>query len=64
MKIIRSFTNLNEVCGEKTHFGVLEMLYDRVWDGNKFLNENFCPEKPCFHATSHLKIEANLRIIC
>ena len=53
MKIIRSFTNLNEVCGEKTHFGVLEMLYDRVWDGDKFLNENFCPEKPCFHATSH-----------
>ena len=40
------------------------MVYDRVWDKDKFLNENFCLERPCFHTTNHLRIEANPGIIC
>ena len=49
---------------KKTRFDVLEMVNDRVWDGDKFLNESFYLEKPCFHATSRSKIEANPGIIC
>ena len=34
------------------------MVYDRVGDGDKHLYETFGLERPQFHATSHLKIEA------
>ena len=36
------------------------MVYDRVGDANKFPYENFSLGRPCFHATSHLKIEAEV----
>ena len=39
-------------------FRILVMLYDRVGDGDKFWYENYGLERPRFHATSHLKIEA------
>ena len=43
---------------QRTLFGFLAMVYDRVSDGDKFLYENFGLERPCFHAKSQLKIEA------
>ena len=40
-----------------SRFGFLVMVYDRIGDGDKFLNENFCLGRPHFFATSHLKNE-------
>ena len=36
------------------------MVYDRVVDGDKISKENFSLGRPRFHATSHLKIEAEV----
>ena len=36
------------------------MVYDTVGDGDKFSDENFGLGRPCFHAISHLKIEAKV----
>ena len=43
---------------QRTLFGFLVMVYDRVGDGDKFLNEHVALERPLFHATSELKIKA------
>ena len=42
----------------KKLFHFLVTVYDRVADGDKFSYENFGLGRSCFHATSHLKIEA------
>ena len=42
---------------QKTLFGFLVMVYDRVGEGNKFSNQYFGFKRPRFHTTSHLKIE-------
>ena len=34
------------------------MRYDRVGDGDKNSYETFGLQRPCFHATSYLKIKA------
>ena len=36
------------------------MAYDTVGDGDKISEENFDVGRPCFHATSHSKIEAKV----
>ena len=33
------------------------IFYDRVGDGDKISKENFGSGKPCFHATSQLKVK-------
>ena len=43
-----------------TLFGFLVMLYDRVDDWDIFSKKNVGLRRLCFHATSHLKIEAKL----
>ena len=43
-----------------TLFGFLEMLYDRLDDGDKFSKKNFGFGGLCFHATSHLKVSPAL----
>ena len=45
---------------ELTLFGFLLMLYDRVVDGDNIPKENFGLGRSRFHATSHLKIEAEV----
>ena len=45
---------------QKLFFGFLVMVCDRVDDGHKFSNENLDPGRPCFHGTSHLKVEAKV----
>ena len=44
---------------QRTIFVFLVLVYDRVGDRDKFLCENFSLGRPRFHATCHLKIEAN-----
>ena len=36
------------------------MVYDRVSDWDKISKQNFGLGWPCFHPTSHLKIEAKV----
>ena len=36
------------------------MVYDRIDDGDKFSNKNFVFVRLRFHATSHLKMEAEV----
>ena len=43
---------------QKILFSFLVMVYDRVGDGDERLYETLGLERPRFHATSHLKIEA------
>ena len=43
---------------QRTLFGFLVMVYDKVGGWGRFLYDEFGLEKPRFHATSHLKIEA------
>ena len=41
-------------------FGFLVMLYDRVYDGDKFSKKDFSRGRLSFHATSYLKIQAKV----
>ena len=43
---------------QRTLFGFLVMGYGKVGGWGKFLYDDLGPEKPRFHATSRLKIEA------
>ena len=51
-------STLNVFPLQKTLIYFLVMVYDRVGDGDKHSYETFGLGRPCFHATSHLKIEA------
>ena len=42
---------------QRTLFGSLVMVHNRVGDGDKFLYEKFGLERPRFQAASHLKTE-------
>ena len=44
-----------------TLFGLLLMVYDRVGDGDK-ISKEFGYGRPCFYATSNLKIETKVFI--
>ena len=43
-----------------TLFDFLVMVYDRVYDGDKFLKKNFSIGRLRFYVTSHVKIETKV----
>ena len=43
---------------QKSLFFLLVMVYDRVGDGDEHSYETFGLGRHCFHAISHLKMEA------
>ena len=60
MRSLRSFRTIND--SQSTPFGFLVMVCYRVGDGDKFLYENVGLKRPCFYATSPLKMEVNSQV--